>query len=364
MGSWLNDIIKNSINRIFEYPTVQEYCFLYLYDKAKLAIIDVDDLQGEEEILAAKGFKNISPDREELLIIEKKTYKKIAHYKDDKYKLIGICLAAGNASIAYNHLKNFINNSNSLESFLVQKFFTEFSQDFLEQLKYDVRDNSSIKILKYIYFDQYENEIGNLITELSKKELETVDLIVLYELQSHFSKQVTQKTTYKNLTPRGLIIEVLENFENAVIKITDPKERYGGKTANPKKTPKIVISIEDEYDVQDILYVVLKSVFPKIKYENPLAKFGGRSTRLDFVLMEEGVIIEVKQINENERNDKKFIDQMKIDLESYHVLDYLNELIFFIYAPKAIQDLDNFMELEGERTIQGKTFNVTVVVVK
>ncbi|MCU0436363.1 MAG: hypothetical protein MUC49_00510 [Raineya sp.] len=362
--NWINDIIQYNSIKIFEYPSVQEFCFLRLYDAQSLLGKDVNILQGEQETLAAKGFKNISPDIDELSIIDKPVIKNIPHYRDDKYKLIGISLTSNKSSQAYKHLQNFVNQASAKEIFLVQKFFPDFKQKFLDKLKSENTLETSTKILKYIYENQFETEINGFIVELSRKGLETIDLIVLAELQSHFANQTVTKTTYKNLSARDLIINILENFENAVIKITNPKERYGGKTSNSQRKPKSIIKIEDEYDVQDILYVIFKSVFPNIKYENPLAKFGGTSTRLDFVLVEEGIIIEVKQISESEISDKKFISQIKVDIESYHVLDYLNEIIFFVFAPKAIQDINSFMELEGERTIQEKTFNVKVIVVR
>jgi hypothetical protein len=362
--SWINEIIQQNASRIFEYPTIQEFCYLRIFDENQLQSKNISNLQGEEEVLAAKGFRGTTPNSEELSIINKPINKRIVHYKHDKYKLIGICLASDKNSQAYKYIQDFVNKATSKETFLVQKFFPEFKKSFLEKLKSENTNDTATKILKHIYQNEYESEIEIFITELSRKELETFDLIILAELQSHFSKKVVKKTIYQNLSAKDLIIEILENFENAVIKITDPKERYGGKSSNPKKQPKTVIKIEDEYDVQDLLYVSLKSVFPTMKYENPLAKFGGKSTRLDFVLMEEGVIIEVKQINASEKNDSKFTDQLKIDIESYHLLDYLKDLIFYIYAPNAIQDSDNFYELQGERQIKGKTFNVKIIMVR
>lgn len=361
---WINDIIKSNFERIFEYQSLQEFCFWYLYDKTKLETKDIDELQGEEEILAAKGYKNISPTEDEIVIIDQQESKIISHYKNNKYKLIGFCLALGKNNKAYTYLEEFTQEAEIVELFLIQKFFPEFEETFKNKLEQESENDTSSKILKYIFLNRFESEIDNLITEQGRKDLEITDLVVLSELQIFYSKQAIQKITYTNLSANSLIINILENFENAVIKITDPKERYGGKTQNPKKQPKSIIKIEDEYDVQDILYVVLKSVFPTMKYENPLAKHGGTSTRLDFVLMEEGIIIEVKQITVKEKNDKKFINQMKIDLESYHVLDYLQTIIFFIYAPNAIQDIDNFKELEGERSIKGKSFDVKVIVVR
>lgn len=362
--TWINDIIQQNASRIFEYPTIQEFCYLRIIDENQLQSKSIDSLQGEEEALAAKGFKGIAINIEELSIINKPENTRVAHYRYDKYKLIGISLTSDKNSQAYKYLQNFVCQTSAKEIFLLQKFFPEFQQNFLDKLKTENKSDVSTKILKYIYQNEFENEIGNFITDLSRKELETIDLIILSELQSHFSKQAVKKTTYKNLSAKDMIIGMLENFENAVIKIIDPKERYGGKTSNPKKQPKTVIKIEDEYDVQDLLYVSFKSVFPTMKYENPLAKFGGKSTRLDFVLMEEGIIIEVKQIKESEKNDSKFTDQLKIDIESYHLLDYLTDLIFYIYAPNAIQDIDNFEELQGERNVKGKIFNVKIIIVR
>ena len=362
MNNIINDVIKTNRDKIFEYSSIQEFCYWYIVDVSQLNCKNINDLQGEEEVLAAKGYKNIKPDLEDLEIIEKPKKSKIAHYSQDKYKLIGICLASEKTSQAYNYLKEFVKNSTINELFLVQKFYPEFKQEFELKLTSDIENNTISNILKYIFLNKFENEIQNFISELIKKDLETIDLLVLNELQDFYSTKAVQKTTYKNISARDIIVNILENFANAVIKIIDPKERYGGKTPNPKKTPKSVISIEDEYDVQDILYIILKSIFPDIKYEDNTSSYGGSAKRLDFYLQSEGVIIEVKQINT--ADDKKYTKQMKEDLQSYHVVPTLNEIIFFIYAPKAIQDANNFHQLQGEQTVQGKKFGVKVILVQ
>lgn len=355
--TWINDIIQQNTNRIFEYPTIQEFCFLFIFNNKKLQSKSIDNLQGEEEALAAKGFKGIAANNEDLSIIDKPENKRVAHYKQDKYKLIGISLSSDKNSQAYKNLQIFVNQASAKETFLVQKFFPEFQQNFLDKLKSETTGEVSTKILKYISYNEFETEIDSFITELSRKELETIDLIILAELQIHFSKQAVTKTTYKNLSARDLIIEILENFENAVKKITDSSLRYG-----KDKQKRELIAIHDEYDIQDLLYFSLKSVFPEIKYEDDTSNYGGSAKRLDFYLKDEGIIIEVKHIDK--ADDKKYTKQMKEDLQSYHVVNVLIEIIFFIYAPNAIQDINNYNELEGEQTIQGKTFNVKVIVVR
>jgi hypothetical protein len=357
MSTWINDIIQHNKKKIFEYPTIQEYCFLYLYDKELLKNKNIDDLQGEEEILSAKGYKQIYPDIEELNIITRSINTKIAHYSHDKYKLIGICLVSEVNSKAYEYLEYFVNNASTIEVFLIQKFFQKYEDVFKMKLLSDAGNTPTLNILKYIYQESDLPTIDDDITKLSQKDLETIDLIVLLELQNFYSKKAISKTTYLNLNSKDIIVGILNNFENAIKKITDQSMRYG-----KEKQDRLLIKINDEYDVQDLLYVILKSIFPQIKYEDDISNYGGSSKRLDFYLQEDGIILEVKEINK--ADDKKYTKQMKEDLQSYHVVNNLSYIIFFIYAPNAIQDVNSFLEMEGQQTIQNKTFNVIVIVIQ
>lgn len=356
MSTWINDIILHNKKKIFEYPTIQEYCFLYLYDKELLKNKNLDDLHGEEEILSAKGYKELLPETDELNIITRPISSKIAHYSHDKYKLIGICLVSNINSKAYEYLEDFVNNASTIETFLIQKFFGKYEDLFKKKLLSDTRNNPTLNILKYIYIDSIAT-IDNDITKLSQKDLETIDLIVLRELQFFYSKKAIVKTTYLNLNSKDIIVSLLNNFENAIKKITDQSMRYGKDKQN-----RFLIKINDEYDVQDLLYVILKSIFPQIKYEDDISNYGGSSKRLDFYLQEDGIIIEVKEINK--ADDKKYTKQMKEDLQSYHVVNNLSCIIFFIYAPNAVQDVNSFLEMQGQQTIQNKTFNVIVIVIQ
>ncbi|AZB34251.1 PD-(D/E)XK nuclease domain-containing protein [Chryseobacterium bernardetii] len=357
MDNWIPDIIKKNTDRVFEYPTVQEFCFYKLYNKAKLENLQVDKLSGEEEILAAKGYKSLTPTPEELSIVNKPENNRIAHYKYDKYKLIGICLAHGKNGLPYEYLQNFVLTASVLELFLIQKFFPEFKDAFNIKLSSIKDNNLSVKLLKYIFLNNSDENIDNIITGLSSNDLETEEILTLMELQSFYSKMAVQQVIYKDLTAKDLIIAILKNFENSIKKISDKAMRYGKEKQN-----RAVISINDEYDVQDLLYIPLKSIFPEIKYEDDIGNYGGSAKRLDFYLREEGIIIEVKHINI--ADDKKYTKQMKEDLQSYHVVNKLNDIIFFIYAPNAIQDINNFNELQNIQTIHDKTFNVIVIVVE
>ncbi|WP_262713093.1 PD-(D/E)XK nuclease domain-containing protein [Subsaximicrobium wynnwilliamsii] len=104
---------------------------------------------------------------------------------------------------------------------------------------------------------------------------------------------------------------MIDNFPEAIKQI---KSRRKGKDA---------FQFKDEYDVQDVLYVMLKPVFPNMKAEDPVPKVGATSTKIDLILRQEKILIEVKMIKESDNDESKFIKQLKEDIQSYHVCQWM-----------------------------------------
>jgi hypothetical protein len=349
----IEEVIKNSKSIIFNSPTIQEYCFLYIYDHSKLADKKIDELAGEEETLAAKGYKGIKANDDDIDIINKPVLNKIVHYKKDKYKLIGICLASDKSCISHKYMLEFSETASAEDLFLIQKIFPEFKKQFEEKLKKE-KENSKTKILKYIYNSNIldidiDTDIEKEVFEITTNNINTLELMILCELYLFNLKN--EIVNYKNKTAKEVIIEMLENFKNSSIKITEKEMRYSQRN---------ILEIKDEYDVQDLLYFSLKSVFKKTKYEESINSYGGSSKRLDFYLEEEGIIIEVKHVKR--LADKELIKQIKDDLQSYHTVPKLLDIIFYIYGREKIQDVNSFKELEGKQTIKDKTFNIKIII--
>ena len=55
------------------------------------------------------------------------------------------------------------------------------------------------------------------------------------------------------------------------------------------------LSIEDEYDVQDLLHALLHLYFDDIRPEEWTPSYAGKSARVDFLLKNEKTVIEVKK---------------------------------------------------------------------
>lgn len=95
------------------------------------------------------------------------------------------------------------------------------------------------------------------------------------------------------------------------------------------------LTIKDEYDVQDLLHVFLKLEFDDIRPEEWTPSYAGGSSRVDFLLKKEKVIIEVKKTRES-MTERELGEQLIIDKERYQAHPDCEKLFCFIYDPEGI----------------------------
>jgi hypothetical protein len=90
--------------------------------------------------------------------------------------------------------------------------------------------------------------------------------------------------------------------------------------------------VEDEYDVQDLLHSLLKIHFSDIRPEETTPSYAGGSKRLDFLLKDEHIVIEVKKTRKD-LNDKKVGEELIIDIATYGSHPDCKKLFCFVYDP-------------------------------
>ena len=73
------------------------------------------------------------------------------------------------------------------------------------------------------------------------------------------------------------------------------------------------ISIVDEYDVQDLLHALLRVHFDDIRPEEWTPSYAGRSSRVDFLLKEENIVVEVKKTRAALK-DAQIGEQLLVDI--------------------------------------------------
>lgn len=93
------------------------------------------------------------------------------------------------------------------------------------------------------------------------------------------------------------------------------------------------LRIMDEYDVQDLIHALLKIDFEDIRPEEYTPSYAGKSSRMDFLLKKQHVVLEVKMTRESLR-DKQLGDELLIDIARYARHPDCSTLICFIYDPQ------------------------------
>lgn len=129
------------------------------------------------------------------------------------------------------------------------------------------------------------------------------------------------------------------------------------KRRRKNKEPYVV---EDEYDVQDLLHALLKVDFDDVRKEEWTPSYAGGASKIDFVLKNEGILVEVKKTSKN-TGEKEIGKQLLVDIAKYKEYPNIRTLICFIYDPeKWIENPKGLKhDLEKKST---KELNVEVVI--
>jgi hypothetical protein len=118
--------------------------------------------------------------------------------------------------------------------------------------------------------------------------------------------------------------------------------------------------IKDEYDVQDLLHVLLKAVFEDVRSEEHTPSYAGAASRIDFLLKNEKIVIEAKMTRDKLR-DKETGEQLIIDIKRYQAHPDCETLVCFVYDPGGF--IKNPTALENDLSRKHDDLDVKVFVV-
>lgn len=118
------------------------------------------------------------------------------------------------------------------------------------------------------------------------------------------------------------------------------------------------LSINDEYDVQDLLHAILRLHFDDIRAEEWTPSYAGGSSRVDFLLKAEQIVIEVKKTRQSMKS-KELGEQLIIDRARYEAHPDCKILVCFVYDPEG--RIGNPSGIE--RDLENHTGNVKIRVI-
>lgn len=149
----------------------------------------------------------------------------------------------------------------------------------------------------------------------------------------------------------GLVMRILNNFSVAA-RLLAARQR--------SRPPFIIVN---EYDLQDLLFALLRSVFDDARREEWTPQRAGSAKRIDLVPRKIGVVLETKYVRD-QRHARQVADDLRIDFECYHAHQHCKHLIALVWDPnRHIADASQFStDRSGFRQKGDTSFEVTVLV--
>ncbi len=117
------------------------------------------------------------------------------------------------------------------------------------------------------------------------------------------------------------------------------------------------LDVNDEYDVQDLLHALFQLDFEDIRAEEWVPSNAAKSTRVDFLLKKEKVVIEVKKTRKG-LSGKEVSSQLIEDIHRYQSHPDCETLICFVYDPE--ERISNPRGIERDLNKEENGFKVEV----
>jgi hypothetical protein len=235
-------------------------------------------------------------------------------------------------------------------------------------LKKNIKQGRNISVLPYQIFDYYYSQkINRWIYRVNIFLKENISTEVAVEFNNEFKKVHSIDSDENICSSLNLGIIILESIKNDIDQNPNFWKNYFSKDKTIKKKlsksevkssiyivrqicsqfhivakqlrdhrheNRDTISIEDEYDVQDLLHALLKIFFDDIRPEEYTPSYAGKSSRIDFLIKSEKIVIEVKKTRERLKGEQ-IADQLFIDIERYKKSHPDCEYLFcFVYDPE------------------------------
>lgn len=93
------------------------------------------------------------------------------------------------------------------------------------------------------------------------------------------------------------------------------------------------LEVEDEYDLQDLLHAVLMLEFNDVQREEWSPSYAGAGSRLDFLLKEHQIVLEVKESRKG-LDAKRLGEELLVDIQRYKAHPGCKTLICLVYDPE------------------------------
>jgi len=155
--------------------------------------------------------------------------------------------------------------------------------------------------------------------EAVKKEVKLLE-VCIRNLETKAARRVPAAPTPVAPGPLERLHGLLHGFHRVAIQL---RNRHQGRPT---------LEINDEYDVQDLFNAMLWIEFDDVRPEEYTPSYAGKSTRMDFLLKSEQVVVEIKYAKQG-HGEKEIGTELIADIARYKNHQDCKRLVCFVYDP-------------------------------
>ncbi len=229
-------------------------------------------------------------------------------------------------------------------------------QDAITRLK-NVKDRQEFSLL-----------LPDLRIFLKTLDIDSQSLMELEQQAYYVINEYSDKETMDNLdSARNRVIAYLEQImtgspaddrlltilENYYLFLEAFLERPPHRRGGIKKEQLSGLKIQNEYDVQHLLYAYLKPIYPLARAE--VSEDTGYGTVRTDIFLDSQHVIEVK-CTRGSMPQKKLIEELEADMVHYHA----EHIYFFIYDKEKIIENPQLFRKIYETKVKGKRIHIVI----
>lgn len=190
-----------------------------------------------------------------------------------------------------------------------------------------------------------------------------------------FNEEISNNNPTDTLNGISILESIIDDIDSGVLKLKNMNNHQTSKIEilelifnnfhriakqlTYRREDRSTLHIDDEFDVQDLLNALLLIPFDDIRSEEWTPSYGGKSSRMDFLIKDENIVIETKNTRENLR-DKKLIEELIIDTSHYSKHPDCDILYCFVYDVNEF--IKNSKAIENDLSGQKDGLEVKVMI--
>lgn len=186
-----------------------------------------------------------------------------------------------------------------------------------------------------------------------------------------FIQQVQRPHIYHVQTGRGILVAVKRDLSSGFLRTEltgDPLTQVElvctrfhsvARQLRNRYDSRPTLDIVDEYDVQNLLHALLRIFFDDVRPEEWSPSYAGKSSRMDFLLKKESVVVEAKKTRPG-LNAKVLGTQLIDDIARYRHHPDCKVLVCFVYDPDGRITNPRGIEADLRQEVDGMQVRVII----